>query len=212
MCRRGLDGRPQTGNDAGSIAFRSLDMHQIRPATFDEIPTLQALIARSIRRLGANDYTSAQIEGALKGAFGVDTQLIRDRTYFVVEIDGEIVGCGGWSYRQTLFGGDARVERDPAVLDPTKDAAKIRAFFIDPEHSRKGLGAALLEHCEAAARERGFTHCELMGTLPGVRLYAARGYVALPSIRYPVAPDITIEFVPMRKAIVSEQDVTREDR
>jgi GNAT superfamily N-acetyltransferase len=175
-------------------------MH-IRPAKIEEIPTLEALIARSIRTLGANDYTPAQIEGALRGAFGVDTQLIRDQTYFVIELDGQIVGCGGWSYRQTLFGGDARAERDPAVLDPATDAAKIRAFFIDPDHSRKGLGAALLDHCEAAAHERGYMHCELMGTLPGVRLYAARGYVAQPSIRYPVGPDITIEFVPMRKRI-----------
>lgn len=175
-------------------------MH-IRPATLDEIPTLQTLIARSIRTLGAGDYTPAQIEGALRGAFGVDTQLIRDRTYFVIELDGCIVGCGGWSYRQTLFGGDARAERDPAVLDPAKDAAKIRAFFIDPDHSRKGFGAALLEHCETEARARGYQYCELMGTLPGVRLYAARGYVAQPSIRYPVGPDVTIEFVPMRKRI-----------
>lgn len=175
--------------------------HRIRPAELTEIEQLQELIARSIRTLGAGDYTPAQIEGALRGAFGVDTQLIRDRTYFVIEIEGAIVGCGGWSYRQTLFGGDARVERDPAELDPAKDAAKIRAFFIDPAYSRQGLGAALLDHCENAARERGFTHCELMGTLPGVRLYAARGYVAQPSIHYPLGPGLTIEFVPMRRRI-----------
>lgn len=175
--------------------------YRIRPAELDEIERLQDLIARSIRTLGAADYTPAQIEGALRGAFGVDTQLIRDRTYFVIEIDGAIVGCGGWSYRQTLFGSDARSERDPALLDPAKDAAKVRAFFIDPDHSRQGLGAALLDHCESAARERGFTHCELMGTLPGVRLYAARGYVAQPSIHYPLGPELTIEFVPMRKQI-----------
>jgi GNAT superfamily N-acetyltransferase len=199
-----VDVRPPARNDAHCIitAVSNMD-YRIRPARLGEIPTLEALIARSIRTLGANDYTPAQIEGALRGAFGVDTQLIRDQTYFVIELD-EIVGCGGWSYRQTLFGGDARTERDPAVLDPTKDAAKIRAFFIDPDHSRKGFGAALLDHCEAAARAQGFAHCELMGTLPGVRLYAARGYVALPSIRYPVGPDITIEFVPMRKRIVGD--------
>jgi GNAT superfamily N-acetyltransferase len=180
-------------------------MLHIRPARIEEVPQLEKLIARSIRTLGANDYTPAQIEGALRGAFGVDTQLIRDQTYFVVEVNGEMAGCGGWSYRQTLFGGDARSERDPAVLDPSKDAAKIRAFFIDPDHGRKGVGTALLEHCEAAARARGFTHCELMGTLPGVRLYAQRGYVALPSIRYPVGPDITIEFVPMKKRLAVQQ-------
>lgn len=173
----------------------------IRPAELAEVRVLEELIARSIRTLGARDYTPAQIEAALRGAFGVDTQLIRDRTYFAIEVDGAIVGCGGWSYRQTLFGSDARAERDPAVLDPAKDAAKIRAFFIDPAYSRRGLGAALLERCEQAARERGFTHCELMGTLPGVRLYAARGYVAQPSIHHALAPDLTIEFVPMRKKI-----------
>lgn len=197
-----LDVRFATRKDA---YLRRYDGHHmqfsIRPATLDEIPGLQALIARSIRALGANDYTPAQIEGALRGAFGVDTQLIRDQTYFVIEIDREIVGCGGWSYRQTLFGSDARAERDPAQLDPERDAAKIRAFFIDPAHARKGLGARLLEHCEAAARERGFRECELMGTLPGVRLYAARGYEPLPMVHYPVGPNTTIEFVPMRKRI-----------
>ena len=174
----------------------------IRPATLDEVPTLEALIARSIRTLGAIDYSAEQIEGALHGAFGVDTQLIHDQTYFVVELGGRIVGCGGWSYRQTLFGSDARAERDPGELDPATDAAKIRAFFIDPDHSRKRLGTALLDHCEAAARAAGFAHCELMATLPGVRLYAARGYVALPMIEYPVGVELAIELVPMRKPIV----------
>lgn len=174
---------------------------QIRPARADEIPVLKELIARSIRTLGAGDYTPAQIEGALQGAFGVDTQLIRDQTYFVIDIDGVIAGCGGWSYRQTLFGSDQRADRDPGELDPKRDAAKIRAFFIDPAYSRRGLGSMLLDHCEQAARERGFTQFELMGTLPGVRLYAARGYIPQPSIRYPVGPGVTIEFVPMRKQV-----------
>src|SRR5215471_367503 len=101
----------------------------IRPATLKEVALLEDLIQRSIRTLGAGDYTRAQIDAALLGAFGVDTQLIRDRTYFVM-MDGEvIVACGGWSKRRTLFGSDARSERDAAELDPAHDAAKIRAFF-----------------------------------------------------------------------------------
>lgn len=171
----------------------------IRPARLEEVPELEHLIARSIRTLGAADYSSAQIEAALRGAFGVDTQLIRDGTYFVVERGSRIVGCGGWSYRQTLFGSDAREQRDPDPLDPARHAARIRAFFIDPECGRQGIGTELLKHCELAALAQGFTRCELMATLPGVRLYAARGYVPQSSVRHPLAPGLDIEFVPMHK-------------
>ncbi|HJY36706.1 MAG TPA: GNAT family N-acetyltransferase, partial [Steroidobacteraceae bacterium] len=115
-----------------------------------------SLIARSARELSAGDYTPEQVEGALRGAFGVDTQLILDRTYFVAEADGKLVACGGWSKRRTLFGGDARSGRDAADLDPATDAAKIRAFFVDPAYARRGLGSAILERCESAARACGF--------------------------------------------------------
>ena len=172
----------------------------IREATLDDRPALEALIARSIRTLGAGDYTGAQIEAALRGAFGVDTQLIRDRSYFVVhDADGRMVGCGGWSRRRTLFGSDAREGRDAAELDPAVDAAKIRAFFVDPDAARQGVGTLLLEHCEARARAHGFRRFELMGTLPGVRLYAARGYRPGAPIQHRLTPDLTIEFVPMEK-------------
>ena len=174
----------------------------IRPAQLEEVPILEQLISRSIRTLGAADYTAAQIEAALRGAFGVDTQLIRDSTYFAVEREGRIVACGGWSYRQTLFGSDARDRRDPEPLDPARDAARIRAFFVDPLCPRQGIGTALLEHCEAAARAQGFKRCELMATLPGVRLYAARGYVPQDSVRHPLTAELDIEFVPMRKELV----------
>ena len=173
----------------------------IRPAQLAEVPILEQLISRSIRTLGAADYTAAQIEAALRGAFGVDTQLIRDGTYFVVERDGEIVACGGWSYRQTLFGSDARDQRDPETLDPERDAARIRAFFVDPTCPRQGIGTALLEHCEAAARSQRFKRCELMATLPGVRLYAARGYAPQGLVRHPLALGLEIEFVPMGKEL-----------
>lgn len=178
-----------------------MTVYQLRKATLEDRPVLQALIARSARALGAQDYRPEQIEGALQGAFGVDTQLIRDGTYFVVEAEGQIVACGGWSYRRTLFGGDAREERDPEALAPGVDPAKIRAFFVDPAHARRGLGSLLLEHCEAQARARGFTRVELMSTLPGQRLYAARGYQPGDQVLHPLGEDVAIEFVPMSKAI-----------
>ncbi|HEY4368228.1 MAG TPA: GNAT family N-acetyltransferase [Steroidobacteraceae bacterium] len=174
----------------------------LRPATLADRSALEALIARSARELAATDYTPEQIEGALRGAFGVDTQLILDGTYFVAESDGKLIGCGGWSKRRTLFGGDSRAERDAGELDPHVDAAKIRAFFVDPDCARQGIGRALLDRCEAEAQAQGFTRFELMGTLPGVRLYRAYGYVPAEPIDYPLAPGLTIRFVPMHKVMI----------
>jgi GNAT superfamily N-acetyltransferase len=173
----------------------------LRLATPADGGALETLIALSARALGAGDYTSAQIEGALRGAFGVDTQLIRDATYFVVEHRGQLVGCGGWSRRRTLFGGDARPDRDAAELDPRQDAAKIRAFFVHPDFARRGIGAAILDRCERDAMAHGFSRFELMATLPGVRLYAARGYLAGDMIQWPVGDGVTIDFVPMTKRV-----------
>jgi GNAT superfamily N-acetyltransferase len=175
--------------------------YQLRAATRADQDALRILIARSARGLGAQDYSPEQIEGALQGAFGVDTQLIDDGTYFVVEFEGRAVGCGGWSRRRTLFGGDAHRERDAAELDPRVDAAKIRAFFVDPDHARRGIGRALLERCESEARTHGFRRLELMGTLPGVRLYEALGYKPGSLLHYPVASGVTIEFIPMSKEL-----------
>lgn len=171
----------------------------LRPATAADATEIQELIGRSIRALGAADYSPEQIEGALKGAFGLDSQLIADGTYFVVESRGRLIGCGGWSYRRTLFGGDARSGRDAGTLDPGTDAARIRAFFVDPEAARRGIGSALLDQCEAEARRHGFRRAEMMATLPGKRLYEARGYVPGLTVQYPVARDVAIEFVPMSK-------------
>lgn len=177
--------------------------YQLRPATLADGPDLQSLIARSARQLSAGDYSPEQVEGALRGAFGVDTQLIHDGTYFVIESGGQIVACGGWSYRRTLFGGDSRAGRDAAELDPRVDAAKVRAFFVDPQHARRGLGTRLLDYCEAQARARGFSRVELMATLPGVRLYSARGYVPAELVRYAVGSGVAIEFVPMTKTLTN---------
>jgi GNAT superfamily N-acetyltransferase len=173
----------------------------LRKATLADVPELQALIARSARGLSTADYRHSQIEGALKGAFGVDTQLLTDQTYYVVEEAGQCIGCGGWSFRATLFGGDARAERDSTPLDPKTQAAKIRAFFVDPSHARRGIGSLLLEHCENEARRLGFSQVELMATLPGAKLYAARGYVGAALVHFDVGSGETIEFIPMRKAL-----------
>ena len=177
-------------------------MMQIRPATHDDIAVIEPLIARSVRQLSAQDYTSEQIEGALGDAFGLDTQLIDDGTYFAVIVDGGLVGCGGWSYRKTLFGADGRSDREPENLDPAVDAAKIRAFFVEPAYARRGIGKALLDHCEDAARDAGFSRAELMSTLPGLRLYARFGYIAGEGIDYALEGGGTIPFVPMTKSLV----------
>lgn len=174
---------------------------RLRHATLDDKAELVELIARSARELSADDYTPEQVEGALRGAFGVDTQLIQDRTYFVAEADGKLVACGGWSKRRTLFGGDAGAGRDAAELDPSTDAAKIRAFFVDPAYARRGLGSAILARCETEAAACGFRRFEMMATLPGARLYARYGYSGTQHIEYEVQPGVMIEFIPMKKAL-----------
>ena len=123
----------------------------LRLAAIDDVPELTALIAASVRILQAPDYTESQREGALASVYGVDTQLIEDRTYFVAEVEGTIVACGGWSKRKTLFGADHCAGREDSLLDPSTDAAKIRAFFVHPNWSRRGIGTKVLEACESAA-------------------------------------------------------------
>jgi len=175
----------------------------LRQATRADIAQIESLIARSARGLSADAYRPSQIEGALRGAFGVDTQLLADETYFVAEEEGRFVGCGGWSFRSTLFGSDARSGRDASMLDPCTQAAKIRAFFVDPQNARRGIGTLLLERCEQEARDHGFSQVELMATLPGVKLYAARGYVGSAMVHYDVGAGESIEFVPMRKVLIA---------
>lgn len=150
----------------------------IRPARADEIPALNALITASARILSQGHYTPEETEAAIAHVFGVDSELVADGTYLVVESGGETLGCGGWSRRATLFGGDSFAGRASGLLDPAHDAAKIRAFFVAPAAARRGVGAALLAACEQAARAAGFARTELMATLPGVPFYAALGYVA----------------------------------
>jgi GNAT superfamily N-acetyltransferase len=173
----------------------------LRAATLDDAPALERLIAASARGLSRGDYTDAQIEAMLGGAMGVDRQLIRDGTYVVAEAGAAPVGCGGWSRRRTLYGADAGPGRAPELLDPAREATRIRAFFVHPDWARRGIGRRLLAHCEAAARAAGFGAAELLATLPGARLYRACGYVAGPPTWIPVGGGLTIECVPMRKEL-----------
>lgn len=150
---------------------------QIRLAVPSDVPALEELIRESVSVLSAEYYTSGQITSALSHVFGVDTQLILDGTYFVAEIDGELAGSGGWSKRATLFGGDqSKADGIDPLLDPTADAARIRAFYVHPRWSRKGIGSRILNACEDAARQAGFKRIELVATLPGEPLYTAKGY------------------------------------
>lgn len=151
-------------------------MH-IRLATLDDIPTLDEVIKESVAGLSRNYYSSEQIANALVHVFGVDTQLILDRTYFVAESKDEIAGCGGWSKRQTLFGGDqSKSVKVDELLDPATQAARIRAFYVHPRWARQGVGALILKACEDAARANAFTRVELIATLPGEPFYTAAGY------------------------------------
>jgi GNAT superfamily N-acetyltransferase len=176
----------------------------LRLATEADAPALHALIEASVRGLQKNDYTAQQIEGALGTVLGLDTQLVADRTYFVVEARAAcariIVGCGGWSRRKTLFGSDHAPIRENEFLDPATDAAKIRAFFIHPDWARRGIGSKILEACESAARTAGFSRFEMGATLTGVPLYLARGYRILERIEVPLCNGAALPVVRMTKS------------
>jgi GNAT superfamily N-acetyltransferase len=192
---------------------------RIRKAVVAEILVLRELIAASVRELQAQDYTAAQMEGALETVFGVDSQLIADGTYFVAEakavdvpsgaaITGgakntgqgwTIAGCGGWSKRKTLYGSDHWTGREDALLDPRQDAAKIRAFFIHPAWARQGIGSRILEACEIAASSAGFTSYEMGATLTGAKLFGVRGYAAVENIEVPLKGGLSLPVIRMAK-------------
>ncbi|HEX9286888.1 MAG TPA: GNAT family N-acetyltransferase [Thermoanaerobaculia bacterium] len=178
-----------------------MSIFSLRKATLEDRPALEELIAESARGLSAPDYTAAQVEAALGSAFGVDSELIRDGTYFVAEAESRIVGCGGWSRHATLFGGDAQPGRRSDLLDPSRDSARIRAFFVHPDWARRGIGRAILEKCEAEARAHGFRSVELLATLPGHRFYRVLGYTGDERVEHSLAGGVTIDFIPMRKPL-----------
>lgn len=176
---------------------------RLRKAAMSDIPRLREVIEASVRGLQATDYTPAQIEGALKSVYGVDTQLIADETYFAVETasDGTIIACGGWSKRKTLYGGDQYVGREDSLLEPAHDAAKIRAFFVHPDWARKGIGSLILEACEEAALAASFSRIEMGATLSGVPFYRAKGYIELESQNVPLGNGEFLPIVRMGKSI-----------
>lgn len=174
----------------------------IRPATEADIPALLALIEQSVRVLQRGDYPPSQIDASIGSAFGIDRQLLTDQTYFVATPTGDpqtLTACGGWSFRRTLAGSDSLANRDNRPLDPATDYAKIRAIFVHPAWSRRGLGSLILDHCEQAAHAAGFTRFEMGSTITGVKLYSLRGYAETARIGMPLPNSETMEVVVMRK-------------
>lgn len=171
----------------------------LRLARAEDIPELERLIPLSVRALQAAYYSPAQMEAALGPVFGVDRQLIADGTYFVAEENGVIIGCGGWSRRRAMYGGDRNRPDEDAALDPQRDPARIRAFFIHPDWARRGLGRSLLLACEDALRAAGFRRAELVATLAGEPLYAAFGYTATERYDAPLPGGLTLPVVRMAK-------------
>ncbi|MBC7896665.1 MAG: GNAT family N-acetyltransferase [Cytophagaceae bacterium] len=172
-----------------------------RLATLDEVPALNALIHASADALSRGFYSPEEIEAANRYVFGVDTTLVDDGTYFVVEEEGRLVACGGWSRRGALYGGDQRRMEAAPVLDPSRDPARIRAFFVHPGWARQGIGRRLLELCSDAARAEGYRSLELMATLPGVPLYAAAGFEEIEPVADRMPNGVEVRFIRMRRAL-----------
>jgi GNAT superfamily N-acetyltransferase len=197
------DGITQRREDA---ATSSEPTFVLRLATREDIPRLRELIEASVRILQRDDYSAEQLEAALGTVYGVDTQLIADGTYYVVEGASDargkiLVACGGWSKRKTLFGSDDGPNRDSSLLDPDRDAAKIRAFFVHPEWVRRGLATRILRACEEAAYAQGFRRFEMGATLTGVAMYAACGYAKDETFETPLANGLSLTVVRMSKRV-----------
>ncbi len=178
------------------------DVH-LRKASPADVSRLREVIEASVRGLQAGDYSPAQIEGALRSVYGVDSQLVADGTYFVAEAgetQRQIIACGGWSKRKTLYGGDQFAAREDSLLDPARDVAKIRAFFVHPDWARHGIGGLILEACEAAARAAGFRRLEMGATLSGVPFYKAKGYAEAEAQEAPLGNGERLMIVRMTKS------------
>lgn len=175
----------------------------VRAAAPADIPAMEALIKRSGIELSAGFYTEEQAQAVTRHVFGVDTQLVADQTYFAVERQGLLVACGGWSKRSTLFGADHTKQGVDALLDPATEAARIRAFFVDPSAARQGLGRLLLKHCADAAADAGFRTLELAATMPGVPLYRACGFSEIDTFELELPGPVRVPLTRMRKAIMA---------
>ena len=175
----------------------------VRAAAPADIPAMEALIKRSGIELSAGFYTEEQAQAVTRHVFGVDTQLVADQTYFAVERQGLLVACGGWSKRSTLFGADHTKQGVDALLDPATEAARIRAFFVDPSAARQGLGRLLLKHCADAAADAGFRTLELAATMPGVPLYRACGFSEIDTFELELPGPVRVPLTRMRKTITA---------
>ena len=169
-----------------------------RLATPDDLPALQRLMTDAIRALLPAFLSPEKVEASF-AVMGVDSQLIADGTYFVLEEDGVLAGCGGWSRRATLFGHNTTTGRDPRLLDPTSEAARIRAMYTAPAFVRRGVGRKILELCEAAARAEGFARAELGATAGGEPLYLACGYQEIERLEVPTPGGVTVPITRMGK-------------
>ncbi|MCU1327233.1 MAG: acetyltransferase family protein [Bryobacterales bacterium] len=165
------------------------------------MPAMKELIALSVEGLQSRDYTAQQRAAALDVIFGVDSQLVRDGTYLLAELDGKLVGCGAWSRRNNRFGGDNVAGKDDNLLEPGRDAARIRSFFIHPDFARRGIGSVILRECESRASGAGFTRLELVATVTGEALYAAHGYTVDSRDEVPLAGGLKLPVIPMSKPL-----------
>ena len=173
----------------------------LRVAKPADVPALRELIAQSVRGLSTGEYSPEQIESALTHVLGVDSQLVADGTYYVVEDAAQLVAAGGWSARQTLYGGDQSKGDADLTIDPTSAPARIRAFFVHPDWVRRGLARQIYNACETAARERGFRRFELVATMPGVPLYRALGFVDVESVDVPLPDGLALPCIRMERPI-----------
>jgi GNAT superfamily N-acetyltransferase len=173
----------------------------LRLAQESDIPSLEQLIPLSVRSLQSSYYSPAQMEASLGPVFGVNRQVIRDGTYFVVEKNCQIIACGGWSKRKSLFGGDKHQPDASVELNPATDPARVRAFFVHPDYARRGIGRQLLIECENAIRKEGFTRIELVATLAGEPLYLAGGYVVQERYELQLPNNLTLPVVRMVKIV-----------
>ena len=171
-----------------------------RLATLDDVAVLKPLMDAAIRELLKPVLTPEQVEASF-AVMGLDTQLIRDGTYFVIDSDGRIAGCGGWSRRATLFGGDHSAGREARLLDPTSEAARVRAMYTHPEFTRRGIGRMVLDLCEAAAAREGFARVELAATMAGLPLYRACGYRDIEAFESDTPSGVKVPLVRMGKSL-----------
>lgn len=181
---------------------------RLRPAQLHDVPVLEALIIRSGIGLSVGFYTDEQAAAVTRYVFGVDTQLIADQTYFIIEDADRAVACGGWSKRRALFGGDQAKSGPDPLLDPSHEAARIRAFFVAPDMARRGLGSRLMQHCMEQARLHGFAALELVATLPGEPLYLAYGFAVIERFELDLPGGVQVPVTRMRKKIGAEQTPT----